>query len=71
MVTDLHEDKLARAEKLYPSTDETTAYFINVAEQSLEEQKAALLKIAPNGFDDIFVMVPTEGNRRLSFRSAS
>ncbi|MBU5370120.1 zinc-binding dehydrogenase [Enterococcus avium] len=61
VVTDLHEDKLARAEKLYPSTDETTAYFINVAEQSLEEQKAALLKIAPNGFDDIFVMVPTEG----------
>ena len=61
VVTDLNSDKLARAEKLYPSTEETTAAFVNVADQSLEKQKEALLKITPNGFDDIFVMVPTEG----------
>lgn len=61
VVTDLNADKLARAEQLYPSTEKTKASFVNVKGQSLDEQKEALLKLAPNGFDDIFVMVPTEG----------
>lgn len=61
VVTDLSADKLARAKRLYPSTKKTTASFVNVTDKSIEKQKQELLKIAPNGFDDIFVMVPNEG----------
>ncbi|MFT9452616.1 MAG: zinc-binding dehydrogenase [Liquorilactobacillus ghanensis] len=57
VVTDLDQDKLDYAKKLYPS-DEVKMVFINVNHLSIAEQKKVLLKAVGNrGYDDIFSMI--------------
>lgn len=59
VVTDINQDKLDRAKKLYQSTDKTKLIFINTEEI---ENQAQVLKetIGGEGFDDVFVLVPSE-----------
>lgn len=56
VVTDMHEKKLARAKKLYPSQDGTTVTYLNVS--GAENQVEQLKTVVGGGFDDVFVMVP-------------
>lgn len=57
VVTDIDQNKLDRAKRLYPSSKVETA-FINVNNLSIEEQEQKLLSITNGaGFDDIFVMI--------------
>lgn len=58
VITDRDAEKLARAEKLYPSQDGTTVQYVNVGEVS--DQVALLKEKVDGGFDDIFVLVPAE-----------
>ncbi|WP_278252577.1 zinc-binding dehydrogenase [Candidatus Enterococcus moelleringii] len=58
VVTDRNPDKLARAEKLYPSQDGITVQYVDVGE--VEDQVSLLKETVDGGFDDIFVMVPSE-----------
>ncbi|MGG5317610.1 zinc-binding dehydrogenase [Enterococcus sp. AZ072] len=58
IVTDRDPEKLARAEKLYPSQDGITVQYVNVG--AVEDQVALLKEKIDGGFDDIFVMVPAE-----------
>ncbi|EJE99134.1 zinc-binding dehydrogenase [Liquorilactobacillus mali] len=57
VVTDINQEKLDRAEKLYPS-DEVKMLFINVNNLSIEKQKELLLSAVDNeGYDDVFSMI--------------
>ena len=56
VVTDRDAEKLARAEKLYPSQNGIEVSYINVA--NVEDQVSLLKETVDGGFDDIFVMVP-------------
>ncbi|QEH61461.1 L-sorbose 1-phosphate reductase [Spiroplasma chinense] len=58
VVTDLEQSKLDRAKQLYLPTSETEIEFINVNNEvnSIEKIK----KLSSNGYDDIFVMVPSK-----------
>lgn len=57
VVTDMDEEKLKRAEKLYPSQNGIEVIYVNVS--GAENQPELLKKRADTeGFDDIFVMVP-------------
>lgn len=56
VVTDRDEEKLARAEKLYPSQDGIEVSYVNVTD--VEDQVSLLKETAGGGFDDIFVMIP-------------
>lgn len=56
VVTDRDAEKLARAEKLYPSQNGIEVSYINVAD--VEDQVSLLKEKADGGFDDIFVMIP-------------
>ncbi|MGM0214569.1 zinc-binding dehydrogenase [Enterococcus sp. AZ109] len=58
VVTDRNPEKLARAEKLYPSQDGITVHYVNV--DNVEDQVSLLQETVDGGFDDIFVMVPSE-----------
>ncbi|GCF94272.1 L-sorbose 1-phosphate reductase [Enterococcus florum] len=58
VITDRDPDKLARAEKLYPSQDGITVQYVNVG--AVEDQVSVLKEAVQGGFDDIFVMVPAE-----------
>lgn len=59
VVTDISQDKLDRAKKLYPSTEKTKVTFINT--KDLEDQVATLKEsVQGEGFDDVFVLVPSE-----------
>ncbi|MGT2750591.1 zinc-binding dehydrogenase [Streptococcus orisasini] len=59
IVTDINQDKLDRAKKLYQSTDKTKLIFINTEE--IENQAQVLKETnGGEGFDDIFVLVPSE-----------
>lgn len=58
VVTDRNPDKLARAEKLYPSQDGITVQYVDVGK--VEDQVSRLKETVDGGFDDIFVMVPSE-----------
>ncbi|MGT2925508.1 zinc-binding dehydrogenase [Streptococcus caviae] len=59
IVTDISQEKLDRAQKLYQSTEKTKITFINT--QGLENQVETLLA-SVNGkkFDDVFVLVPQQ-----------
>ena len=57
VVTDINQDKLDRARKLYPS-DQVEIEFVNVNNLSIEEQAQKLRSTTGgSGFDDIFVMI--------------
>jgi threonine dehydrogenase-like Zn-dependent dehydrogenase len=57
IVTDINQDKLDRAKRLYPS-DDVNIQFINTAGLSTEEQADKLRDlVGGTGFDDIFLMV--------------
>ncbi|MDD9150048.1 zinc-binding dehydrogenase [Sporolactobacillus sp. CQH2019] len=57
VVTDISQEKLDRAKKLYPS-DEVNVHFVNVNGLSIEEQKAGLKQlVGGNGYDDILCMI--------------
>ena len=56
VVTDRDTEKLARAEKLYPSQNGIEVSYVNVAD--VEDQVSLLKETADGGFDDIFVMIP-------------
>ncbi|AXQ77644.1 L-sorbose 1-phosphate reductase [Streptococcus chenjunshii] len=59
VVTDINQDKLERAEKLYTSTEKTQLSFVNT--KKLDNQADVLRKtVGRQGFDDIFVLVPSE-----------
>ena len=70
VVTDIDQKKLDRAEKLYPSTDETKVTFVNTKE--LADQVTDLkATVGGKGYDDIFVLVPaaqlvTDASRLLN-----
>ncbi|MDH6364914.1 threonine dehydrogenase-like Zn-dependent dehydrogenase [Enterococcus sp. PF1-24] len=60
VVTDMSQEKLDRAEKLYPSQNGIEVHYVNVAEMA--DQVTELKTIVGDaGFDDIFVMVPAAG----------
>ncbi|MGX7262866.1 zinc-binding dehydrogenase [Enterococcus crotali] len=56
VVTDMSDEKLKRAEKLYPSQNGIEVIYLNVKE--LNNQIDVLRESVSGGFDDIFVMVP-------------
>lgn len=57
VITDMNDEKLARAQTLYPSQNGIEVHYINVSQ--CENQVEELKKVAKEtGFDDIFVMVP-------------
>lgn len=56
VVTDRDTEKLARAEKLYPSQNGIEVSYVNVAD--VADQVSLLKETAGGGFDDIFVMIP-------------
>lgn len=56
VITDMSDEKLKRAEKLYPSQNGIEVTYLNVKE--LENQVEVLKQTVSGGFDDIFVMVP-------------
>ncbi|MER2059956.1 MAG: zinc-binding dehydrogenase [Niallia sp.] len=58
VVTDRHEEKLVRAEKLYPSQNGIEINYVNV--KDIENQVELLQEIAESGYDDIFIFVPSE-----------
>lgn len=59
VVTDRYQEKLDRASNLYPSQNGITVDYVNVEETN---EQVSLLKETANveGFDDIFVMVPSK-----------
>lgn len=59
IVTDINQDKLDRAQELYQSTDKTKLIFINT-ERSENQAEALKGTISGEGFDDVFVLVPSE-----------
>ncbi|KAF1306118.1 zinc-binding dehydrogenase [Enterococcus saccharolyticus] len=70
VVTDRNPEKLERAAKLYPSQNDITVTYVNVADV---EDQVSLLRdtVEEQGFDDIFVMVPvpsvvTDGSKLLN-----
>lgn len=56
VVTDINQDKLDRAEKLYPSQNGTEVTYVNV--NNTPDQVDLLRESVDTGYDDIFVMVP-------------
>lgn len=56
VITDMSDEKLERAKKLYPSQNGIEVTYINV--NGLENQVDVLKEAISGGFDDIFVMVP-------------
>lgn len=59
VVTDINQDKLDRAERLYPSTEKTKVSFVNT--KDLENQVESLKEVLTGElYDDIFVLVPSE-----------
>ncbi|MDF7638089.1 zinc-binding dehydrogenase [Lactobacillus sp. ESL0791] len=57
VVTDIDQEKLARAKKLYPS-DEVDIEFVNTKGLSVEEQEKLLReKTNGTGYDDLFLMI--------------
>ena len=57
IVTDINQEKLDRAERLYPS-DEVDIQFVNTNNLSIAEQEALLRdKVSGSGYDDIFLMI--------------
>lgn len=56
VVTDMDEQKLQRAAKLYPSEAGIEVTYVNV--KDVADQVAILKEIGQGGFDDIFVFVP-------------
>ncbi|MBO0445449.1 zinc-binding dehydrogenase [Enterococcus ureilyticus] len=56
VITDMSDEKLKRAEKLYPNQNGIEVTYLNVKE--LENQVEVLKQTVSGGFDDIFVMVP-------------
>lgn len=56
VVTDRDEEKLARAQKLYPSQNGIEVSYVNVSE--VEDQVSLLKQTVDGGFDDAFVMIP-------------
>jgi threonine dehydrogenase-like Zn-dependent dehydrogenase len=70
VVTDRHQEKLDRAAKLYPSQNGITVTYINV--RDVDNQVSVLKEAIFNqGYDDVFVMVPskeaiTDGSRLMN-----
>lgn len=70
VVTDHHQEKLDRAAKLYPSQNGITVTYINV--RDVDNQVSVLKEAIFNqGYDDVFVMVPskeaiTDGSRLMN-----
>ncbi|WP_414841058.1 zinc-binding dehydrogenase [Enterococcus saccharolyticus] len=70
VVTDRHQEKLDRAAKLYPSQNGITVTYINVCD--VDNQVSVLKEAIFNqGYDDVFVMVPskeaiTDGSRLMN-----
>ncbi|MEX2785422.1 zinc-binding dehydrogenase [Streptococcus sp. H49] len=59
VVTDVNQDKLERAKKLYMPTEQTKLSFVNT--RDMDNQETVLRDTAGGeGFDDIFVLVPSE-----------
>lgn len=58
IVTDRNKDKLERAKKLYPSTDEVEVEYVDVSQ--IEDQVSYFSGKLPEKFNDIFVMVPVD-----------
>ena len=58
IVTDRNKDKLDRAKKLYPSTDEVEVEYVDVSQ--IEDQVSYFSGKLPEKFNDIFVMVPVD-----------
>ncbi|WP_086348103.1 zinc-binding dehydrogenase [Candidatus Enterococcus clewellii] len=56
VVTDVNEDKLRRAETLYPSQNGIEVLYINVKDEANQVER--LQKAIDGKFDDIFVMIP-------------
>ncbi|MCB5955310.1 zinc-binding dehydrogenase [Enterococcus sp. CWB-B31] len=56
VVTDVNEEKLKRAEALYPSQNGIEVFYVNVKDES--DQTEFLKKTVGGKFDDIFVMIP-------------
>ncbi|MDT2736456.1 zinc-binding dehydrogenase [Enterococcus pseudoavium] len=56
VITDMDDEKLARAAKLYPSQNGIEVSYVNVA--NVTDQVSLLKETVDGGFDDIFVMVP-------------
>ncbi|MBP1044764.1 zinc-binding dehydrogenase [Enterococcus sp. BWM-S5] len=56
VVTDVNEEKLQRAEALYPSQNGIEVFYVNVKDEQNQVEK--LQKTINGKFDDIFVMIP-------------
>ncbi|MDU6523842.1 zinc-binding dehydrogenase [Enterococcus devriesei] len=56
VITDRDAEKLARAEKLYPSQNGIEVSYVNV--DGVKDQVSLLKETVGGGFDDIFVMIP-------------
>lgn len=56
VITDRDAEKLARAEKLYPSQNGIEVFYVNV--DGVKDQVSLLKETVGGGFDDIFVMIP-------------
>lgn len=56
IITDRDAEKLARAEKLYPSQNGIEVSYVNV--DGVKDQVSLLKETVGGGFDDIFVMIP-------------
>ncbi|MGC6767917.1 zinc-binding dehydrogenase [Enterococcus sp. LJL51] len=56
VVTDVNDEKLERAARLYPSQDGIEVFYVNVG--NVENQAEHLEKTINGKFDDIFVMIP-------------
>ena len=56
VITDMSDDKLARAERLYPSQNGIEVSYVNV--KDLDDQVRVLSDTVSGKFDDIFVLVP-------------
>lgn len=58
VVTDIDDEKLERAQKLYPGNEQTKVTYVNTKE--LENQADELIEIAGGKYDDIFIFAPVE-----------
>lgn len=60
VVTDIDTERLARAERLFPREDAAAygvdLHYLNTADE--EDPAAAILRLVPGGFDDVFVFAP-------------
>ena len=58
VITDIDEEKLTRASRLYPGNEHTQVHFVNT--KDVEDQASLLMEVVAGKYDDVFVYVPVE-----------